>query len=65
MGMNARPVHDMKRPGEFVLMDGGRSVQPEQELDVKPRVAVDDELRLAERRIGLKRAALRRAGNRA
>jgi len=34
-------------------MDGRRSVHPEQELDVEPRVAVRHELWLAELRIGL------------
>jgi hypothetical protein len=43
----------MKRAGEFVLMDSSRSVHPEQELDVEPRVTVNHEFGLAERRIGL------------
>src|SRR4051812_9413248 len=53
--MNARTVHDMERAGEFVLMNGHRSVHPKQELDIKSRMAVNHDLRLAEFRIGLKR----------
>jgi hypothetical protein len=47
-------VHDVKRAGEFVLVNRRRSVEPEQELDVEPRVAVRDNFRLSEGRIGLK-----------
>src|SRR3954462_15116594 len=45
----------MKRAGEFVLMNGRRSVHPKQKLDVKSRMAVNNDLWLAEFRIGLKR----------
>ena len=53
--VDARPVHHMKRAGELVLMDVRRPVQPEQDLDVKPGVIVDHELRLAKARLRLER----------
>ena len=53
--VNARPAHDMECPGEFVLMDGRRAIHPKQELDVKSRIAVSHEFRLAEARVGLER----------
>jgi len=40
-------MHHVKRAGEFVLMDVRCSIHPKQELDVEPRVAVDDKFGLA------------------
>lgn len=54
VGVNAGAVHDVECAGKFVLVNGGGSVEPEQELDVKLRVAVDDDLGLAEWGIGLR-----------
>ena len=53
MRMNAGPVHDVERAGEFVLVNRGRPVEPEQELDVEPRIAVGDDFGLTEGGIGL------------
>ena len=51
--VNARTLHHMKGPGELVLMDVGGPVEPEEGLDVKLRVVIDNQLRLAKGRRGL------------
>ena len=55
MRVDARPFEDVEGPGKLVLMNVRRPFEPKQNLDVKPRVVVDDELRLAESRLRLKR----------
>ncbi len=58
MRVDARPEQHMERAGEGMLMDGGCSVHPEQKLDVKARMMVNNNFRLAERRVGLRRMIL-------
>ena len=51
--VNTRSGHDMEGTGKLVLMDIGRSVQPEESLNVELRIVVQDQLRLTEPRGGL------------
>ena len=53
--VDARPFEDVKGAGELVLMNVRGSLEPEQNLDIKTRVIIDDQLRLAKPRLGLKR----------
>ena len=53
--MYARSRHHMKRTGEFVLMNRRRAIHPKKQLDVKTRVLVNNDLRLAESRLRLRR----------
>jgi len=55
MRVDARPFEDVESPGKLVLMNVRRPVEPKQNLDVKPRVVMDDELGLAKSRLRLKR----------
>ena len=54
LGMQTRPLQDMKGPGELVLVNLRGPVQPEEQLDVKPRVVEDHQLWLAKARSRLK-----------
>src|SRR4051812_24670699 len=45
----------MEGTGKLVLMDVSGSLEPKQQLDVKPRIVVDHELRLTKARLRLKR----------
>ena len=55
LGMQTRPLQDMKGPGELVLVNLRGPVQPEEQLDVEPRVVEDNQLRLTKARSRLKR----------
>ena len=48
----------MKRAGEFVLVDRRRAIHPEQELNIKAGMLVDDDLRLAKSRLRLRRLGI-------
>src|SRR5687767_11475406 len=53
--MDARTGKHVEGAGEFVLMNVRRAIQPEENLNVEPRVFVDDQFRLAEPGLGLSR----------
>ena len=42
VGVNARSLHHMKGSGELVLMDVGRPIHPEEDLDVELGIVIDD-----------------------
>ena len=54
LGMQTRPLQDVKGSGELVLVNLRGPVQPEEQLDVKPRVVEDHQLWLAKARGRLK-----------
>ena len=53
--MDAGARQHVERSGKHVLMDVRRAIEPDQHLDVKARVVIDHQLRLAKARLSLKR----------
>jgi hypothetical protein len=56
--VNARAAEDVESAGEFVLVDGGGAIQPEEHLDVESGVVVDDDFGFAEAGFGLEGLAV-------
>ena len=53
--VNARPFEHVESSREFVLMNIRRAFEPEQDLNIKPRIVINHDLGLPKARLRLKR----------